>query len=171
MNEQTHHNNELFLRPRFSIHCEGKRADVLKKVLSNLEKSNSNYRIKVAKSHVFIDVSEKDSYFWSPQLHFQVVEENGMTKIKGLFGPKPQIWTLFMFVHFGIATAFIGFTMLFYVRNRFDGSVVFPVVMLVTLPILWFLLYFLGQLGKQKGKQQMDGLKEFLKSILKDIEC
>lgn len=166
MNRAEQHNNELFLRPRFSIDCERKASEVLQTLHTNLKNASHSYKIRNSDNHFFVDIPKKEAHFWSPQLHFKVEEENGRTKIKGLFGPKPQVWTLFMFIHFSVAIAFIGFAILFYVKNKFEESVVFPVIMLVILPILWFLLYFLGQLGKQTSKKQMDALKKFMKSIL-----
>lgn len=170
MNRKEEHNSELFLRPRFSITCERKTSDVLKTVISNLKGGTEGYKTKISDDHFFIDVPAKDAHFWSPQLHFQVIEEEGVTKIKGLFGPKPQVWTLFMFIHFIVAIAFIGFAIMFYVKNKLGESIIYPVVMLVALPIVWFLLYFLGQLGKETGKKQMDDLKVFMKSILESVQ-
>ncbi|TYQ00155.1 hypothetical protein C7447_101764 [Tenacibaculum adriaticum] len=169
MNRREEQNSEIFLRPRFSIMCERKATEVMHTLLSNLKENKKDFKTRISDNHIFIDIPEKETHFWSPQLHFEVVEDEGKTKIKGLFGPKPQVWTLFMFVHFFVATAFIGFTIMFYVKNKFGESVVFPLVMLVVLPIIWFLLYFLGQFGKQTGKNQMDDLKNFMKDILENI--
>lgn len=169
MNRKEEHNSELFLRPRFSINCTRKASDVLKTVLYNVNQTNEKYQTKISENHIFLDIPKEEAHFWSPQLHFQIVEEEGKTKIKGLFGPKPQVWTLFMFIHFIVATSFIGFAIMFYVKNKLNESVVFPVVMLVVLPIIWFLLYFLGQLGKHTGKKQMDELKEFMKLVLEKV--
>lgn len=170
VNRKEEQNSDIFLRPRFSITCVRKSSDVLNTVITNLERNPRDYKTRVSDNHIFVDVPLKDAHFWSPQLHFKIVDEEGVTKIKGLFGPKPQVWTLFMFIHFVVATTFIGFAIMFYVKNKFGGSVVFPVIMLVALPIIWFLLYFLGQLGKETGKKQMDALKEFMKSILENIQ-
>ncbi|MCH3884130.1 GTP-binding protein [Tenacibaculum aquimarinum] len=169
MNREEHEESQLFLRPRFSIDCERNVSDVLQTITSNLKETNHNFITKISDSHVIIDVPQKEAHFWSPQLHFRVEEEQGVTKIKGLFGPKPSVWTLFMFVHFFVATAFIGFAILFYVKNKLDENVVFPVVMLVVLPIIWFLLYFLGQIGKETGKNQMNDLKQFMYKLLENV--
>lgn len=166
MNRKEEHNSDIFLRPRFSINCTRKNTDVLETVLFSLKNTPHQYKTRISNNHIFVDIPAKDAHFWSPQLQFQIVEENGQTKIKGLFGPKPQVWTFFMFVHFIVATSFIGFAIMFYVKNKLNESVVFPVVMLVALPIIWFLLYFLGQLGKEAGKKQMNELKNFMKAIL-----
>lgn len=169
MNRKEEHNSEIFLRPRFSINCVRKSSEVLETVLLNLNKKPTKFKVKISENHFFIDIPIKEAHFWSPQLHFRIEEESGQTKIKGLFGPKPQVWTLFMFIHFIIATSFVGFAIMFYVKNTLNSSVVFPVIMMVVLPILWFTLYLLGSLGKERGKKQMNDLKQFMKSILENV--
>lgn len=170
MNRNEKHNSELFLRPRFTIDCDRTPSEVKASVLKNLQNIKTDFKTKISDNHFFIDVPTKDAHFWSPQLHFRIEDDyNGKTQIIGLFGPKSQVWTLFMFIHFIVATAFIGFAILFYVNNKFDRSVIFPVIMLILLPIIWFLLYFIGSIGKEKGKPQMDELKSFMKLVLEDV--
>ncbi|MEQ6123579.1 GTP-binding protein [Pseudotenacibaculum sp. MALMAid0570] len=131
------------------------------------EKLANPFLIKVVDEHVFIDVIKEESHFWSPQLHLEVIEEEGVTKLKGLFGPKPQVWTFFMFIHFIIATAFVGFAVWAYVNSTLDKDNVLPIVMLIVLPLVWVLLYVLGSVGKDIGKKQMKKMYDFMFQILK----
>ena len=160
-------NSDFFLRPRFSIDLKENPDELLKRITVYLKSDACVYRSKITDKHVFIDIPVKKSHFWSPQLHFEIVEldENEST-IKGLFGPKPQVWTLFMFIHFIVATLFLGFGVLTYVRYRLGESLLFPIVILVALPLIWLLLYFLGSVGKETGKNQMKELHGFLFTII-----
>lgn len=162
-------NSEIFLRPRFSIDLNEDSELLLERITDYLESDKCLYKNKIVDGHVFIDIPESKSHFWSPQLHFEVVklDENSST-IKGLFGPKPQVWTLFMFVHFLVATMFLGFCVMAYVRHRLDESIFFPIAMLVVLPLVWILLYFLGKIGKDTGKNQMKELHDFLIKIIEN---
>ncbi|MDY0780893.1 GTP-binding protein [Tenacibaculum sp. IB213877] len=170
MQQQEQQNSELFLRPRFSINCEKSTIEILERFDAIFKDALCKFKGKIVDNHVVIDVPKKDAHFWSPQLHFEVDEIDGEgTVIKGLFGPKPQVWTLFMFIHFLVAAAFISFTVVLYVNIRFERSIVFPIVMLIALPVVWFVLYFIGRLGKETGKKQMDDLKEFMRSVLQEI--
>lgn len=162
-------NSEIFLRPRFTIACDETVSAIMDTFSFHLKKKEEKLRSKIANNHIFIDIIEEETHFWSPQLHIQVVDEEGSVKIKGLFGPKPQVWTLFMFVHFGVATAFIGACMMFYVKNKLGGSIILPVIMMILSPIVWFLLYFLGSIGKEKSKPQMNSLKQFVKDVLNEV--
>ena len=160
-------NSEISLRPRFSIDIQENSENLLKRITNYLKSDECIYKNRVVDGHVFIDIPEKKSHFWSPQLHFEVLEvDKNSSTLKGLFGPKPQVWTLFMFVHFVVATMFLGFGVMTYVRYRLDENLIFPIAMLVALPLIWVLLYFLGKIGKGTGKKQMKELHDFLISII-----
>ncbi|WP_158840797.1 GTP-binding protein [Polaribacter sp. L3A8] len=167
MSVQETRNSDFFLRPRFSIDLNENSDELLKRITMYLKSDACIYKSRVVEKHVFIDIADNKSHFWSPQLHFEVVDvvENSST-LKGLFGPKPQVWTLFMFVHFVVATLFLGFSVFAYVKHRLGESLVFPVAILVALPLIWMLLYFLGSIGKETEKKQMKELHDFLIAII-----
>ncbi|QTE24063.1 GTP-binding protein [Polaribacter cellanae] len=160
-------NSELFLRPRFSIDLEENAAILLNRFSEAFKKKENNFRGSIVDGHIFINVPQKEEHFWSPQLHLEIVEkENNETELKGLFGPKPQVWTLFMFVHFVIGISFLGFCVLLYTRLSLNESLVLPIIMMVVLPLIWILLYFLGQIGKDTGKSQIKDLHDFMIAII-----
>ena len=105
-------------------------------------------------------------HFWSPQLHIEVEESENNTIVKGLFGPKPNVWSLFMFIHFAVALAFVVFLVLVYVRWNLKQDYTFPLIMSLIMPVLWFVLYFLGRLGRKKGTQQMHEIINFFTEVL-----
>lgn len=160
-------NSEFFLRPRFSIDLQENAVQLSERISGALENDDCEFRSSISDGHFFIDVSKKESHFWSPQLQFEIIEINkNFSKIEGLFGPKPQVWTLFMFVHFIVGTAFLCFAVMAYVKHTLQESLFFPVVMLIVLPLVWVLLYVLGYIGKETGKGQMKELHVFLIKII-----
>ena len=74
-------NQEIFLRPRFVL-SSGKSQE---KILKSFEETRNNnaqkFIVKIIDEHVFIDVSEKDSHFWSPQLHLEIIQKEDKTEI------------------------------------------------------------------------------------------
>lgn len=161
--------NQIFLKPRFQIDFKMNSAVLLDEIKQHLS-DESAYRMRVIDQHVIIDIPLKEAHFWSPQLQLEVEELTATTsKIKGLFGPKPQVWTFFMFLHFIVAFAFLIFGIIAYSNWSLKRIAILPIVMLVVLPIIWVALYFIGSLGKVAGKKQMDKLKKFTKALLKKI--
>ncbi|GAA4271579.1 GTP-binding protein [Aquimarina gracilis] len=161
--------NEIVLRPRFfrdlKIPSE--------KALESFEKKSKtckDFKISRIDHHVFIRIPKKEQHFWSPQLHLEIydVDEN-QPKLKGLFGPSPTVWTLFMFLHFIVATLFIMAAIWLYVNISLDKAIVFPIVSMVSLFITWFVLYFAGRLGREAGKKEMQSLYQFMENTIDSI--
>ena len=162
-------NSEFFLRPRFSIDLNQSKDEVLQQFSLELKKKENKILGSIVDEHIFIKVSRKDEHFWSPQLHLEIIEKTEKKAVlKGLFGPKPQVWTFFMFVHFVIGISFLAFSVLLYSRISLKESLFFPILMMIVLPFIWVLLYFLGKIGKATGKKQMIKLHNFMIQIIEN---
>ena len=160
-------NNAIFLRPRFKMDFNESQQELLEKFRKNLEDDNCKYCSKIVDGHIVIDVPIEENHFWSPQLNIEIAKgEQDKTIVKGLFGPKPQVWTLFMFFHFAVAVAFIAFSVMAYVQWTLKSDYIFALTMVISLPILWIIMYFLGRIGKKTGYKQMNELHEFMMSTL-----
>jgi hypothetical protein len=142
------------------------KSEVLALFVKAKEQPNRRFRIKILDEHIYFDVLNKDSHFWSPHLHMEVLEEGPKVTIKGLFGPKPQVWTFFMFLHFVIATLFVGCCIWVYVGSTLEKTNVFPIVMMILLPVLWIVLYLFGRLGRDFGAKQTKKMQNFLLELL-----
>ncbi|MFC4635988.1 GTP-binding protein [Dokdonia ponticola] len=161
--------NDIVLRPRFSLEL-----DVMpEKLLSAFEgvaQTQSDFVISRIDDHVFIRIPKSKQHFWSPQLHLEIYKiEEQPTILRGLFGPNPTVWTLFMFLHFIIATLFIGAGIWMYTNISLKAPFTFPLVSMIVLFIFWFLLYFSGRLGKEAGKKEMKALHTFMYETLNQI--
>ena len=166
MNEQK--NSAVFLRPRFKLTIDESQQDLIAKFKNNLKDENYKYPSKIVDNHIIVDVPVREDQFWSPQLTIEIekVTEN-KSVVKGLFGPKPTVWTLFMFFHFAVGISFIGFLIMGYVKWRLNDAYLFPLTMIIALPIVWILLYFLGRMGKKRGLKQMNNLYDIMHKTLK----
>ena len=164
-------NSDIHLRPRFKMLFDENQDNLIGKFRDNLNDGECKYCSKIVDGHIVIDVPVEENHFWSPQLNIEVEKgEKGKTVVKGLFGPKPNVWTLFMFFHFAVAVAFIGFSVMAYVKWTLKSDYTFSLVMVVALPILWVIMYFLGRIGKKTGHKQMDELHEFMmKTLEKEV--
>ena len=165
MNEKV--NNEVFLRPRFKIDFDESEKDLMERFKSNLNDGNCKYCSKIVDQHIVIDIPFDEDHFWSPQLNIEIIKgEKSESIVKGLFGPKPQVWTLFIFLHFAVGITFLIFLTLLYVKWTFGTSLTFPLIMVIVLPIIWGTLYTIGRLGRKKGEIQMEELHGFMMDTL-----
>ncbi|GGG91023.1 hypothetical protein GCM10011416_04440 [Polaribacter pacificus] len=160
-------NSAIFLRPRFQLEIAQSSTVVLEEFSKVLKEKSCEYPSKFSDGHVAIDVPVKQAHFWSPQLNVEVISvTDSSCLIKGLFGPKPQVWTLFMFVHFVLGFLFLCFAVVLYVRVRLGEAYIMPLMLLIFIPLLWILLYFLGRIGKGTGQPQMEDLHQLLIKII-----
>ena len=165
----TKKNSDIHLRPRFKMNFNTTDHILLAKFKSNLDNENCKYCSKIVDNHIVIDVPADENNFWSPQLNIEIEKtEQNTTIVKGLFGPKPQVWTLFMFFHFAIAVAFIGFAIMAYVQWSLKTDNTFAFRMVLFLPVLWVIMYFLGRFGRSRGHKQMDELYQFMMGTLNE---
>ena len=157
-------NSDVYLRPRFSLDYKENQEALILKFKENL---NSKFSCKIIDNHIIIDVPSDEDHFWSPQLHLEIEEsDNQKSIVKGLFGPKSQVWTFFMFLHFMMVIAFISFSIMLYTRWSLERNINFPLIMIVVVTILWIVMYFLGREGKKKGRPQMNDLHNYMKETL-----
>lgn len=156
-------NNAVFLRPRFSLEVNKSLEEIIEILKRELLTSGNKFKSKITDHHIFIDIGDKDNHFWSPQLHIEIIAiDKKSSVVKGLFGPKPSVWTFFMFLHFVLGISFLSFISMLYVNYSLDKSLLLPLLLTIILPILWFLLYFIGRLGRDFGRKQMKELHDFL---------
>ena len=139
--------------------------------MSNLKEALDNkickFTYKNSDDYFFIDVPKADTKIWSPelQLEFVSISEN-QTQIKGLIGPKPELWTFFIFIHFLVVIIFLGFAGLLYTNSILDKPITIPLTVVILMPIVWLLIYFIGRYLRKKASVQTGALQNFVLDTL-----
>jgi hypothetical protein len=59
---------------------------------------------RITHNHIRVRIVEENRHFWSPELSISLEETGLGTEIRGLYGPKPDVWLGYMFTYF-----FLGF--------------------------------------------------------------
>lgn len=132
--------------------------------------NNTDRRLKgtVVKNHVIIDVIDEDAHFWSPQLNFRIEEneENPKASIAyGIIGPRPTVWTMFMFIYFGIGL--LGFVAFSYGFSKYLIGEWSNLIWALPAAILFMLTaYKAGKFGEKLGEEQVEYLKDFVREAL-----
>lgn len=119
---------------------------------------------KIIGHHIILDIVGEEVHFWSPQLNFRVEQEeyrDGRTVIAGLIGPRPNVWTLFMFVYFSIGIS--GFFITSYGISRYMMDEYSHALWGLPLAaIIMATAYQAGKFGENLGAEQVDYLKGFV---------
>ena len=95
------------IRPKFELYIDHLNIrEVIKRISVALEKENAPVKGTVIDSHIILRIPLDKQHYWSPQLDLEISEEDIGCKIKGLFGPRPSVW--FMFVFFYSVLGFVS---------------------------------------------------------------
>ena len=158
----------LHIRPRFDFSVPYSTEEIIQRVQSRLDDPASTCVGKISMDHVFLDIPAEDQHFWSPQMSFYLEEDEekeGFTRIRGLFGPKPSVWTLFLFFYLAIGLLGLGFSM--YGFSKWSlGDYSHTIWGLPISLILISTAYLAGKSGEKLGSDQILILKKFLKQAL-----
>lgn len=154
------------LRPRLRIVSQLASQEVLSQIQNHLTKNNFPLEGQVVQEHAFIRIPEKDQHYWSPELHVWVREQDDETIVYGVMGPKPKIWTMFMFFYTAVLTStFFGvsYGIIQYVLG-------IKADFLWSIPLGIFAIagvYAAAKYGQYKGRDQMQLLQQFLIDAVK----
>ena len=148
------------VRPRFLIETKLTIAEIEELLKAELKKQNYPCYGSVAYGYSVIKISKKMQHFWSPQLSLSMEQEVEKTTIRGLYGPKPSVWTMIMFLY-----AILGFsTLIVTMVGLTKLSLEKPAEILWFAPIgllLILLTYIASTNGKKLGKDHLQILHHF----------
>ncbi len=120
---------------------------------------------RIVDDHVVLDIVGQEQHYWSPQLNFRIEpsESNAEeTVIAGHIGPRPAVWTLFMFIYFGVGI--IGFFIGSFGFIKWFGGTYSHLVLALPIAILFMLTaYATSKYGETLAKEQTEVLKQFIR--------
>ena len=156
------------IRPRFRFIRTLPSDQIKEKLVKALEESPAHISGRITGTHITIDIVGKERHFWSPHLDFRIEpdeDDPDKTVIAGLIGPSPAVWTLFMFIYFGLAL--IGFVLFSYgVSNWMMGKITFFLWALPITILFMTTAYKAGKYGEQLGADQIEELKEIIRNSI-----
>ena len=133
-----------------------------------LEDKPEGIKGKIVGNLIILDISDEKIHYWSPHLTFRVEkspEKKEHTILSGLIGPRPNVWTMFMFVYFftGILGFFISsYGIAQYNLGKFSYTLfAFPIAIVFMLTA-----YRAGKFGEQLGAEQIESLKDFIREAV-----
>ncbi len=155
----------IHIRPRFHVQVENSVEEVQQLVSTTIKSHEFPCTGSIKHGFGTINIIKEEQHFWSPQLTVTVEEVDGKTEIRGLYGPKPSVWTMFIFFYcilgfLTIISAMVGFSNLS--LDKPAGILwLTPVFM-----ILFLSIYLVSNFGKSIGKNQLIVLHNFFESSL-----
>jgi VIT1/CCC1 family predicted Fe2+/Mn2+ transporter len=164
-------NTEIQLRLRFYKEVAENLESVRLKFENYKKSDHQECQLKTKHNHIWMDVLESKREYWSPHLHLELERnEDGSTHIRGLFGPEPTLWTLFMFLHFIVAGIFTIFGVIAYSNYTLKLPITIDLMVMLLMVIVWFLLYFIAKQIRSRATEQRNELETKFLEILESQE-
>ncbi len=158
---------QIQLRPRFEKIVPKSTAAITTKAKNLSNSLKPDYIINNLEEHIWIYIGRENKKTYSPHLHLELEElPNGETKIKGLFGPEPGLWTMFMFLHFVVAGVFIIFSVFAYSNWSLGQPFGIHLAIMLLMIVAWFSLYFTARSNRKKGMPQAHELEKVMNQLL-----
>ncbi|MEM6326055.1 MAG: hypothetical protein AAF791_02960 [Bacteroidota bacterium] len=153
------------MRPRFEYVAPCPPVAAPGRLQDALEQTDAPCRGRVFGSHAVLHVLHRDERVWSPFLSLDLAGHGDQTLVRGLFGPKPSIWSLFVASYavwtFGAVFA-LGFA---YVQWTLDQPM-WAFWLLLVSGIGALATYAFARYGQRRGRGQMDLLRRFIDDAL-----
>ena len=154
------------MRPTFSVELPLSADEAIDRIRTEVDVSNFN-TMSAGRSAEF-RVPESERRFWSPYLSVQVQDTADGCVLSGRFSPRPEIWTMFIFVYFVMTFAIFFGAAFGYVQWTLDysawGLLVVPIGILVIA-----LLHVASLVGQRLSSDQAVQLRDQLDLLLRKI--
>ena len=152
------------VRPRFQVTSPDLPAVVEDKIREGLSEADAPCLGKVYSGYVSLQLPLEEQHYWSPRLTVTLEElEEGGSLVRGLYGPRPAVWTMFVFFYSLIGFALVIVSIIGFANLSLDKSG--AILWLVPILVLAFLsLYLVAYFGQKKGHDEMVVLHTFLEA-------
>ena len=149
------------VRPRFKVNVPLSIEELSGKIELALNQADATCIGKAKPGYITLYVPKKDQHYWSPQLNLTMEENENGCSLRGLYCPRPAVWTLFIFFYsaIGFATLIIAMVGLSRISLDKSGTILWLVpLLLLIIGSLWLVSYY----GQKLGEDQMITLHHFL---------
>ncbi len=164
---------QLHVRPRFRFTVPYATDPLIAHLKKKFNSKTHAFPTKVVGNYFVLDVPVKEAHFWSPRVSFEIEkdeQDENKSIVRGLIGPKPNVWTLFVFIYFGIGI--LGLFSSIYGLTKYnlgESSLFawgFPVALL-----LMSTAYIASKSGEKLGADQIEMLKVFFRDSWKELQA
>lgn len=149
------------VRPRFKVETSYSVEDLSGKINTALEEEDAPCKGRIKHGFATIRIPMEQQHYWSPQLSVTLEESENGTLIRGLYGPRPAVWTMFIFFYsiIGFAVMIIAMIGLSNLTLEKSGTILWLIPLLV---LVFLSLYLVAYFGKKMGHDQMMILHKFM---------
>jgi len=149
----------LEIRPRFRRIADLTPDVFLERMQQALEEASEGVTGTINENYLTLRLPVDDQHFWSPVLNLSVHPHERGSSIRGLCGPRPSVWLMFVFFY-----SFLGFAaMIIMVMGFSQLNLGLGAGILWLLPVIGLiigLMYLTARAGQRMAREEMHRLFE-----------
>lgn len=148
------------IRPRYRRITNLPSCQVIDQILEGLVEKRGVVG-STLENHAYLRIPDDKQHYWSPEFHVTVEKLENGALVRGIVGPKPKVWTMFMFLYSAVIVLFFLGTAMGVSQWMLgmDAPVLWTIPACI---VLWILIVLAAKIGQQKGKRQMVELWKFV---------
>ena len=158
-------NRQVQLKPSFKVRAEKQPFYQKLKTLNKKGLRSQGIILKRLDEHISFSIIDSEKKYYSPRLHVEIEEKEDLV-LHCTFGPEPNVWTFFMFIHFFLALAFLSLMIWGYSNSVMQGSNMIVYVFSAVIVLAWILLYVMARRNRKKASPQSQLLLKALKQLV-----
>ena len=153
------------IRPRFKVISKETKENIQSNIITQIQKQESKCIAQQIPGLIILKIPEPERHFWSPELSLTFEKKGEGTLIRGLYGPKPGIWSFFSFGYIGLAvfSFFAGIFGLAQLGLNQEAPILWTIPIFATIAIS---IYLIAQFGQKVGVEQTFQLHHFFEETL-----
>ncbi len=149
------------VRPRFQIETIYSVTELADKINAGLQREDAPCKGRVQSTYASLYLPQEEQHYWSPRLTLTLEETPTGSLLRGLYGPRPAVWTMFVFFYaiIGFAIMVISIIGLSHWSLGQNATILWLVPVLV---LVFLSLYLVAYFGQKLGHDQMVTLHRFM---------
>ncbi|MGL1884872.1 MAG: hypothetical protein OCD76_00045 [Reichenbachiella sp.] len=154
-------NHSYEIRPRFRVQSAENLEQIKTRIINGLAAKNAPCKGKSIDGHFTLYLPKEEQHYWSPQLSLSLEDNEEGCLVRGMFGPRPEVWSMFVLFYsvIGLATLIISVVGYAQMMLKTSAAILWLVPVLL---VVFVTLYLVSYSGQKMGRDQMKTLHDFL---------
>lgn len=140
------------IRPKFEWTTTKTPDEIITLIKEKLRTSTQNLHGQAMHDHITIRINKAQRHYWSPQLNVLMYREpeDTTTRLVGVYGPMPNVWTLFTLSYLAIGVLVLFITIIGFSQRALgnEAKILWALPFLATIAVV---LYLVSQMGQKLG--------------------
>ena len=149
------------MRPRFEFVAPCPPAQAAERLREALGRPEAWCRGNVYRGHAVFYVPHAEERVWSPFLSLDFDGYHEQTRVRGLYGPKPATWSLFL-AGYAICGCLALFALVYGWAQWSIDQTPWALAVLPAAALGALVVYGLARYGQWRGRAQMEALRRFV---------